>query len=48
MNSISVDLLSEAIGRILSNKYGKTVTVRITDVSGKIEKDELAGCPKAD
>ena len=47
MNSLKIDLLSDAIGRILSNKYGKTVTVRITDVSGKSEKNKLAGCPKA-
>ena len=44
---MNIDLLTQSVERILSSKYGKTVTVRITDVSGKSEKDKLAGCPEA-
>ena len=43
---MNIDLLTQAVERILSRRYGKTVTVRITDAS-KSEEDESAGRSEA-
>ena len=39
---MNIELLTQAVERILSRRYGKTVTVRITDGSSKSEEDESA------
>lgn len=44
---INIDLLTESVERILSRRYGKTVTVRITDGSSKSEEYESAGRSEA-
>ena len=46
-NRINARLLTQAVERILSRRYGKTVTVRITDGSSKSEEDEFARCSEA-
>jgi len=42
---MNITLLINAIERILSRRYGKTVTVRIDDGS-KSEEDESSRCSK--
>ena len=44
---MNLELLQTAVERILSRKYGKTVTVRIDDGSSKSEEDESSICSKA-
>ena len=41
---MNIDLLTKSVERILSRRYGKTVTVRIKDVSSKGKENESAGC----
>lgn len=43
---MSLELLSKAIERIMANRYGKTVTVRLAYASKG--KTEFAGCSKSD
>ena len=43
---MNIDLLTQAVERILSRRYGKTVTVRIGNAS-KSEEDESAGRSEA-
>lgn len=43
-----IDLLTKAVGEILSARCGKTITVRIEDVTGKGKEDGSAGCSEAD
>jgi hypothetical protein len=46
---VNLELLIRAIERIMATKYGKTITVRIEDVTtGKGKEDGSAGCPKTD
>ena len=42
------ELLTKAVERILSNRYGNTVTVRLSDGEGKNQEDESAGCTETD
>ena len=42
---MNLELLTRAIERILSSRYGAEVKV---DVRSKVEKDESAGCSEAD
>ena len=43
---MNLELLSKAIERIMANRYGKTVTVRLAYASNG--KTEVAGCSKSD
>ena len=45
---MNLELLTRAIERIMATKYGKTITVRIEDVTGKGKKDGSAGCSETD
>lgn len=45
---MNLELLTIAIERIMATKYGKTITVRIEDVTGKGKEDGSAGCSEAD
>lgn len=40
---MNIALLTQSVERILSRRYGKTVTVRIKDASSKGKEDESAG-----
>ena len=42
---MSIELLTKAIERIMANRYGKTVTVRLAYASKG--KTEVAGCSKS-
>lgn len=42
------ELLTKAVERILSNRYGNTVTVRLSDGEGENQEDESPGCSEAD
>jgi uncharacterized protein Veg len=44
---MNITLLINAIERILSRRYGKTVTVRIDDGRSKSEEDESSRCSEA-
>ena len=45
---MNLELLTKAIERIMAAKYGKTITVRIENVTGKGKEDESAGCSETD
>lgn len=45
---MNLELLTKAIERVMATKYGKTITVRIEDVTGEGKADESPGCSKAD
>lgn len=45
---MNLELLTKAVERIMATKYGKTVTVRIEDVTGKGKTDESSKCSEAD
>ena len=45
---MNLELLTKAIERVMATKYGKTVTVRIEDVTSKGKEDGSAGCSEAD
>lgn len=45
---MSLELLTRAVERILSARYGNTVTVRITNVGSKSEEDGSPGRSEAD
>ena len=44
---MNLEMLTKAIERVMATKYGKTVTVRIEDVTGKGKEDGSAGCSEA-
>jgi len=45
---VNLELLTKAIERVMATKYGKTVTVRIEDVTGKSKEDGSARCSETD
>ncbi len=45
---MNLELLTKAIERVMATKYGKTVTVRIEDVTGKGKADKSSECSEAD
>ena len=45
---MNLELLTKAVEKIMATKYGKTVTVRIEDVTGKGKADKSSKCSKAD
>ena len=45
---MNLELLTKAIERVMAAKYGKTVTVRIEDVTGKGKADKSSKCSEAD
>lgn len=44
---MNIALLAKSVERILSRRYGKTVTVRIGNVSSKGKENESAGRSEA-
>ena len=40
---MNLELLTKAVERILSSRYGNTVTVRLSDGKGKNQEDESPG-----
>ena len=44
---MNLELLTKAIERILSSRYGNTVTVRLSDGKGKNQENESPGCTKS-
>jgi hypothetical protein len=45
---MNTTLLTQAIERIMANRYGKTVTVRLANAKGKNKEKEAAGRTAAD
>ena len=44
---MNLELLTRAIERVMATKYGKTVTVRVENVTSVCEK-ETSKCPRTD
>ena len=45
---MNLELLTKAIERVMATKYGKTITVRIEDVTSEGKADKSSRCSEAD
>ena len=44
---VNQELLTKAVERILSSRYGNTVTVRLADAESEDKEDESPGCTES-